>query len=183
MSPAARFYLINERVILGGFMLIVVLLAWEGLSAAGGRASWSRWQEPRRNACGSNRSSSRRRRWCSKPLIACSSSPARCGATWPGAPWATPRTRLRHRCRRPSGPCRRLVSASRTQSSRSWPHSMPRRGGVPPLIVIWVGTGMGARVHHLSARGASARYQCPCRRAHHRPASDRRRKELRGERG
>jgi hypothetical protein len=31
MSPVIRFYLVNERLILGGVMLIVVLLAWEGL--------------------------------------------------------------------------------------------------------------------------------------------------------
>ena len=42
MSPAARFYLINERVFLGGFMLIVVLLAWEGLE----RGWWASLLEP-----------------------------------------------------------------------------------------------------------------------------------------
>src|SRR6202045_100358 len=42
MSPVARFYLINERLILGGVMLIVVLLAWEGLE----RGWWASLLEP-----------------------------------------------------------------------------------------------------------------------------------------
>jgi NitT/TauT family transport system permease protein len=148
MSPAARFYLINERVILGGFMLIVVLLAWEGLE----RGWWASLLEPVAGA------SAERLRL--KPIFI--SSPTLVlqaayrmffvtGEMWRDLTWSALGYSLGLACAIAVGVPLGLAAGWYRRLSYAVEPFLAALNATPqvaflPLIVIWVGTGMGARV-------------------------------------
>ena len=148
MSPAARFYLINERVILGGFMLIVVLLAWEGLE----RGWWASLLEPVAGA------SAERLRL--KPIFI--SSPTLVlqaayrmffvtGEMWRDLTWSALGYSLGLACAIAVGIPLGLAAGWYRRLSYAVEPFLAALNATPqvaflPLIVIWVGTGMGARV-------------------------------------
>ena len=148
MSPAARFYLINERVILGGFMLIVVLLAWEGLE----RGWWASLLEPVAGA------SAERLRL--KPIFI--SSPTLVlqaayrmffvtGEMWRDLTWSTLGYSFGLACAIAVGIPLGLAAGWYRRLSYAVEPFLAALNATPqvaflPLIVIWVGTGMGARV-------------------------------------
>jgi NitT/TauT family transport system permease protein len=148
MSPVARFYLINERVILGGFMLIVVLLAWEGLE----RGWWASLLEPMAGA------SAERLRL--KPIFI--SSPTLVlqaayrmffvtGEMWRDLAWSALGYSLGLACAIAAGIPLGLVAGWYKRLSYAVEPFLAALNATPqvaflPLIVIWVGTGMGARV-------------------------------------
>ena len=148
MSPAARFYLINERVILGGFMLIVVLLAWEGLE----RGWWASLLEPVAGA------SAERLRL--KPIFI--SSPTLVlqaayrmffvtGEMWGDLAWSALGYSLGLACAIAVGVPLGLAAGWYRRLSYAVEPFLAALNATPqvaflPLIVIWVGTGMGARV-------------------------------------
>jgi ABC-type nitrate/sulfonate/bicarbonate transport system permease component len=148
MSPAARFYLINERVILGGFMLIVVLLAWEGLE----RGWWASLLEPVAGA------SAERLRL--KPIFI--SSPTLVlqaayrmffvtGEMWRDLAWSAVGYSLGLACAIAVGVPLGLAAGWYRRLSYAVEPFLAALNATPqvaflPLIVIWVGTGMGARV-------------------------------------
>jgi ABC-type nitrate/sulfonate/bicarbonate transport system permease component len=148
MSPAARFYLINERVILGGFMLIVVLLAWEGLE----RGWWASLLEPVAGA------SAERLRL--KPIFI--SSPTLVlqaayrmffvtGEIWRDLTWSALGYSLGLACAIAVGIPLGLAAGWYRRLSYAVEPFLAALNATPqvaflPLIVIWVGTGMGARV-------------------------------------
>jgi ABC-type nitrate/sulfonate/bicarbonate transport system permease component len=148
MSPAARFYLINERVILGGVMLIVVLLAWEGLE----RGWWASLLEPVAGA------SAERLRL--KPIFI--SSPTLVlqaafhmffvtGEMWRDLTWSALGYSLGLACAIAVGVPLGLAAGWYRRLSYAVEPFLAALNATPqvaflPLIVIWVGTGMGARV-------------------------------------
>ena len=148
MSPVARFYLINERVILGGFMLIVVLLAWEGLE----RGWWASLLEPVAGA------SAERLRL--KPIFI--SSPTLVlqaayriffvtGEMWRDLTWSALGYSLGLACAIAVGIPLGLAAGWYRRLSYAVEPFLAALNATPqvaflPLIVIWVGTGMGARV-------------------------------------
>ena len=148
MSPAARFYLINERVILGGFMLIVVLLAWEGLE----RGWWASLLEPVAGA------SAERLRL--KPIFI--SSPTLVlqaayrmffvtGEMWRDLTWSALGYSLGLACAIAVGIPLGLAAGWYRRLSYAVEPFLAALNATPqvaflPLIVIWVGTGMGARL-------------------------------------
>ena len=148
MSPAARFYLINERVILGGFMLIVVLLAWEGLE----RGWWASLLEPVAGA------SAERLRL--KPIFI--SSPTLVlqaayrmffvtGEMWRDLTWSALGYSLGLACAIAVGIPLGLAAGWYRRLSYAVEPFLAALNATPqvaflPLIVIWVGTGMGTRV-------------------------------------
>ena len=148
MSPAVRFYLINERVILGGFMLIVVLLAWEGLE----RGWWASLLEPMAGA------SAERLRL--KPIFI--SSPTLVlqaayrmffvtGEMWRDLAWSALGYSLGLGCAIAAGIPLGLAAGWYRRLSYAVEPFLAALNATPqvaflPLIVIWVGTGMGARV-------------------------------------
>jgi ABC-type nitrate/sulfonate/bicarbonate transport system permease component len=148
MSPVARFYLINERVILGGFMLIVVLLAWEGLE----RGWWASLLEPVAGA------SAERLRL--KPIFI--SSPTLVlqaayrmffvtGEMWRDLAWSAVGYSLGLACAIAVGVPLGLSAGWYRRLSYAVEPFLAALNATPqvaflPLIVIWVGTGMGARV-------------------------------------
>ena len=148
MSPAARFYLVNERVILGGVMLIVVLLAWEGLE----RGWWASLLEPVAGA------SAERLRL--KPIFI--SSPTLVlqaayrmffvtGEMWRDLTWSALGYSLGLACAIAVGIPLGLAAGWYRRLSYAVEPFLAALNATPqvaflPLIVIWVGTGMGARV-------------------------------------
>jgi ABC-type nitrate/sulfonate/bicarbonate transport system permease component len=148
MSPAVRFYLINERLILGGVMLIVVLLAWEGLE----RGWWASLLEPMAGA------SAERLRL--KPIFI--SSPTLVlqaayrmffvtGEMWRDLAWSALGYSLGLACAIAAGIPLGLVAGWYKRLSYAVEPFLAALNATPqvaflPLIVIWVGTGMGARV-------------------------------------
>ena len=148
MSPAARFYLINERVFLGGFMLIVVLLAWEGLE----RGWWASLLEPVAGA------SAERLRL--KPIFI--SSPTLVlqaayrmffvtGEMWRDLTWSALGYSFGLACAIAVGIPLGLAAGWYRRLSYAVEPFLAALNATPqvaflPLIVIWVGTGMGARV-------------------------------------
>ena len=148
MSPVARFYLINERVILGGFMLVVVLLAWEGLE----RGWWASLLEPVAGA------SAERLRL--KPIFI--SSPTLVlqaafrmffvtGEMWRDLTWSALGYSLGLACAIAVGVPLGLAAGWYRRLSYAVEPFLAALNATPqvaflPLIVIWVGTGMGARV-------------------------------------
>ena len=148
MSPAVRFYLINERLILGGVMLIVVLLAWEGLE----RGWWASLLEPMAGA------SAKRLRL--KPIFI--SSPTLVlqaayrmffvtGEMWRDLAWSALGYSLGLACAIAAGIPLGLAAGWYRRLSYAVEPFLAALNATPqvaflPLIVIWVGTGMGARV-------------------------------------
>ena len=148
MSPAVRFYLINERLILGGVMLIVVLLAWEGLE----RGWWASLLEPMAGA------SAERLRL--KPIFI--SSPTLVlqaayrmffvtGEMWRDLAWSALGYSLGLACAIAAGIPLGLAAGWYRRLSYAVEPFLAALNATPqvaflPLIVIWVGTGMGARV-------------------------------------
>jgi NitT/TauT family transport system permease protein len=148
MSPVVRFYLINERLILGGVMLIVVLLAWEGLE----RGWWASLLEPMAGA------SAERLRL--KPIFI--SSPTLVlqaayrmffvtGEMWRDLAWSALGYSLGLACAIAAGIPLGLVAGWYKRLSYAVEPFLAALNATPqvaflPLIVIWVGTGMGARV-------------------------------------
>ena len=148
MSPAVRFYLINERLLLGGVMLIVVLLAWEGLE----RGWWASLLEPMAGA------SAERLRL--KPIFI--SSPTLVlqaayrmffvtGEMWRDLAWSALGYSLGLACAIAAGIPLGLVAGWYKRLSYAVEPFLAALNATPqvaflPLIVIWVGTGMGARV-------------------------------------
>ena len=148
MSPAVRFYLINERLILGGVMLIVVLLAWEGLE----RGWWASLLEPMAGA------SAERLRL--KPIFI--SSPTLVlqaayrmffvtGEMWRDLTWSALGYSLGLACAIAAGIPLGLAAGWYRRLSYAVEPFLAALNATPqvaflPLIVIWVGTGMGARV-------------------------------------
>jgi ABC-type nitrate/sulfonate/bicarbonate transport system permease component len=148
MSPAARFYLVNERVILGGVMLIVVMLAWEGLE----RGWWASLLEPVAGA------SAERLRL--KPIFI--SSPTLVlqaayrmffvtGEMWRDLTWSALGYSLGLACAIAVGIPLGLAAGWYRRLSYAVEPFLAALNATPqvaflPLIVIWVGTGMGARV-------------------------------------
>jgi ABC-type nitrate/sulfonate/bicarbonate transport system permease component len=148
MSPAVRFYLINERLLLGGVMLIVVLLAWEGLE----RGWWASLLEPMAGA------SAERLRL--KPIFI--SSPTLVlqaayrmffvtGEMWRDLAWSALGYSLGLGCAIAAGIPLGLAAGWYRRLSYAVEPFLAALNATPqvaflPLIVIWVGTGMGARV-------------------------------------
>jgi ABC-type nitrate/sulfonate/bicarbonate transport system permease component len=148
MSRVARFYLINERVILGGFMLIVVLLAWEGLE----RGWWASLLEPVAGASAE--------RLALKPIFI--SSPTLVlqaayrmffvtGEMWRDLTWSGLGYSLGLACAIAVGIPLGLAAGWYRRLSYAVEPFLAALNATPqvaflPLIVIWVGTGMGARV-------------------------------------
>jgi NitT/TauT family transport system permease protein len=148
MSPAVRFYLVNERLILGGVMLIVVLLAWEGLE----RGWWASLLEPMAGA------SAERLRL--KPIFI--SSPTLVlqaayrmffvtGEMWRDLAWSALGYSLGLACAIAAGIPLGLAAGWYRRLSYAVEPFLAALNATPqvaflPLIVIWVGTGMGARV-------------------------------------
>ena len=148
MSPAVRFYLVNERLILGGVMLIVVLLAWEGLE----RGWWASLLEPMAGA------SAERLRL--KPIFI--SSPTLVlqaayrmffvtGEMWRDLTWSALGYSLGLACAIAVGIPLGLAAGWYRRLSYAVEPFLAALNATPqvaflPLIVIWVGTGMGARV-------------------------------------
>jgi ABC-type nitrate/sulfonate/bicarbonate transport system permease component len=148
MSPVVRFYLINERLILGGVMLIVVLLAWEGLE----RGWWASLLEPMAGA------SAERLRL--KPIFI--SSPTLVlqaafrmffvtGEMWRDLAWSALGYSLGLACAIAAGIPLGLAAGWYRRLSYAVEPFLAALNATPqvaflPLIVIWVGTGMGARV-------------------------------------
>jgi ABC-type nitrate/sulfonate/bicarbonate transport system permease component len=148
MSPAVRFYLVNERLILGGVMLIVVLLAWEGLE----RGWWASLLEPVAGA------SAERLRL--KPIFI--SSPTLVlqaayrmffvtGEMWRDLTWSALGYSLGLACAIAVGIPLGLAAGWYRRLSYAVEPFLAALNATPqvaflPLIVIWVGTGMGARV-------------------------------------
>ena len=148
MSPAVRFYLINERLLLGGVMLIVVLLAWEGLE----RGWWASLLEPMAGA------SAERLRL--KPIFI--SSPTLVlqaayrmffvtGEMWRDLAWSALGYSLGLVCAIAAGIPLGLAAGWYRRLSYAVEPFLAALNATPqvaflPLIVIWVGTGMGARV-------------------------------------
>jgi len=148
MSPVVRFYLINERLILGGVMLIVVLLAWEGLE----RGWWASLLEPMAGA------SAERLRL--KPIFI--SSPTLVlqaayrmffvtGEMWRDLTWSALGYSLGLACAIAVGIPLGLAAGWYRRLSYAVEPFLAALNATPqvaflPLIVIWVGTGMGARV-------------------------------------
>src|SRR6202048_5610071 len=148
MSPAVRFYLVNERLILGGVMLIVGLLAGEGL----GRGGWASRLEPMAGA------SAERLRL--KPIFI--SSPTLVlqaayrmffvtGEMWRDLAWSALGYSLGLGCAIAAGiPLGLAAGWYRCLSCAAEPflaalNATPQVAFLP-LSVSWVGTGMGARV-------------------------------------
>jgi ABC-type nitrate/sulfonate/bicarbonate transport system permease component len=148
MSPVVRFYLINERLILGGVMLIVLLLAWEGLE----RGWWAGLLEPMAGA------SAERLRL--KPIFI--SSPTLVlqaafrmffvtGEMWRDLTWSALGYSLGLACAIAVGIPLGLAAGWYRRLSYAVEPFLAALNATPqvaflPLIVIWVGTGMGARV-------------------------------------
>ena len=148
MSPVVRFYLINERLILGGVMLIVLLLAWEGLE----RGWWAGLLEPMAGA------SAERLRL--KPIFI--SSPTLVlqaayrmffvtGEMWRDLAWSALGYSLGLACAIAVGIPLGLAAGWYRRLSYAVEPFLAALNATPqvaflPLIVIWVGTGMGARV-------------------------------------
>ena len=148
MSPVVRFYLINERLILGGVMLIVLLLAWEGLE----RGWWAGLLEPMAGA------SAERLRL--KPIFI--SSPTLVlqaayrmffvtGEMWRDLAWSALGYSLGLVCAIAAGIPLGLAAGWYRRLSYAVEPFLAALNATPqvaflPLIVIWVGTGMGARV-------------------------------------
>ena len=148
MSPVVRFYLINERLIRGGVMLIVVLLAWEGLE----RGWWASLLEPMAGA------SAERLRL--KPIFI--SSPTLVlqaayrmffvtGEMWRDLAWSALGYSLGLACAIAAGIPLGLAAGWYRRLSYAVEPFLAALNATPqvaflPLIVIWVGTGMGARV-------------------------------------
>ncbi|MGA6966049.1 MAG: ABC transporter permease [Xanthobacteraceae bacterium] len=148
MSPVARFYLINERVILGGFMLIVVLLAWEGLE----RGWWASLLEPVAGA------SAERLRlkpiFISSPTLVLQAAYRMLfvtGEMWGDLAWSALGYSLGLACAIAVGIPLGLAAGWYRRLSYAVEPFLAALNATPqvaflPLIVIWVGTGMGARV-------------------------------------
>jgi ABC-type nitrate/sulfonate/bicarbonate transport system permease component len=148
MSPVIRFYLVNERLILGGVMLIVVLLAWEGLE----RGWWASLLEPMAGAS--------TERWRLKPIFI--SSPTLVlqaayrmffvtGEMWRDLAWSALGYSLGLACAIAAGIPLGLAAGWYRRLSYAVEPFLAALNATPqvaflPLIVIWVGTGMGARV-------------------------------------
>jgi NitT/TauT family transport system permease protein len=148
MNPAARFYLIHERLILGGVMLVLVLVAWEGLE----RGWWASVLEPLAGA------SAERLRL--KPIFI--SSPTLVlqaayrmffvtGEMWRDLAWSGLGYALGVACAIAVGIPLGLAAGWYRRLSYAVEPFLAALNATPqvaflPLIVIWVGTGMGARV-------------------------------------
>ncbi len=148
ITPAIRFYLANERLILGGLMLVLVLLAWEGLQ----RGWWARLLQPIFGI------SAERLRL--KPIFI--SSPTRVlqaayrmyfvtGEIWRDLAWSGLGYSLGLACALAVGIPLGLAAGWYRSLSFAVEPFLAALNATPqvaflPLIVIWVGTGMGARV-------------------------------------
>jgi ABC-type nitrate/sulfonate/bicarbonate transport system permease component len=147
-SPAARFYLTHERLILGGFILVIVLLAWQGLE----RGWWARLLEPLMGPPAE--------RLRLKPIFI--SSPALVlqaayrmffvtGEMWRDLAWSAIGYSLGLACAIAVGIPVGLAAGWYRRLSYAVEPFLAALNATPqvaflPLIVIWVGTGMGARV-------------------------------------
>jgi len=148
MSPAVRFYLINERLLLGGVMLIVVLLAWEGLE----RGWWASLLEPMAGA------SAERLRlkpiFISSPTLVLQAAYRMFFVTcdmWRDLAWSALGYSLGLCCAIAAGIPLGLAAGWYRRLSYAVEPFLAALNATPqvaflPLIVIWVGTGMGARV-------------------------------------
>jgi ABC-type nitrate/sulfonate/bicarbonate transport system permease component len=148
MSPVARFYLINERVILGGFMLIVVLLAWEGLE----RGWWASLLEP---VAGTSAERLRLKPiFISSPTLVLQAAFRMffvTGEMWRDLTWSALGYSLGLACAIAVGIPLGLAAGWYRRLSYAVEPFLAALNATPqvaflPLIVIWVGTGMGARV-------------------------------------